>query len=195
MSPTPPAAANVTASPRASSLPRGRTPDHATPPERVAELGRREHEHRGNERDLEDEARAEQAQEPRESAALGMGRSQLDERQEDQQPDQRRDEQPRGPAEEPAVRESGCDERAGEAAVGEIVDPGEPRAVRLVARDAGPMSRATCSAERPVVGITGIAERSGGIEPVSRFHLHEPRADAGVDLEHARERQLRRRSR
>ena len=52
------------------------------------------------------------------------------------------------------------------------------------------MSRARCMRERPVVGIARIGERGRRIEPVARLDVHEPRADPGVDLEHARERDL-----
>ena len=126
----------------------------------------------------------------RERVALRMIGCQLDERQEDRQADQRRQEQPCRPAQEPAVREPRRDERAGQPGIGEVVDPGQPRALRLVGREAGHDVTRDLLGQGPVDRITRIDERRGRVEAMARLDLHEPRSDAGVDLEHARERDL-----
>ena len=121
------------------------------------------------------------------SSLRAAGRERGD-REEDREQREHGQREPRGPAEQPAVREPRRDERTHVGRVG-VLDAFQPL-VRRVAdvREAREHLAFEVHDERVVVGIARIGERGRGIELVPGLDPNDPHARAGVDLEHARER-------
>ena len=96
--------------------------------------------------------------------------------------------EPRGPAEQPPVREPRRDERAHVGRI-RVLDALQPLLlVGADVREAREHLPLEVHRERMVVGIARVGERGRGVELMAGLDAHHAHADARVDLEHARER-------
>ena len=166
-SPTPPAAASVTASPRASSLPRGCAPHHATPPSALCNCVIGEHEHDADDRELQREPGAEQP-DRRASSALPFVRRPVSSKNDQNNASPTSAGTTNQPDRRSRRRYASRDATNAPAwlAVDEIVDAGEPRARPVRAREARADLAHEVLRERAIVGVARIGERGRRIEPM-----------------------------
>ena len=190
-SPTPPAdasvdrlAAGVVVAARLRAPPR----DAA---ERVVQLRDREHEHDADDRQLEREAGAEQAEHARRARSRSMRRpvSSKNDQNSARPTSAGTISQPERRSSRRYARRDATNAPAWPRSTSSSI-PASHALEPLRARDARADLAHQVLRERAIVGIAGIDERRRRIEAVAGLDVHEAAADSGVDLEDARERDL-----